>query len=62
MNLYTDQPKEPPEVEIDESHITDIIKDSLPECRINEWFLESIYFANMVDEIVISIRESNEYE
>ena len=33
------------------------LKDNLPNCKINEWFLDSCDFANMVDKIAEIILE-----
>lgn len=28
------------------------LKEELPESEVNEWFIDSIHFANMIDKIV----------
>ena len=55
MKEYMDQPKEGKTVEESVNiirWIEDSLKEDLPECPTNEWFIESIHFANMVDKIM----------
>lgn len=58
MKDYPDQPTKNIE---DVRQIVDIIKevldDDLPDCATNDWFLESVYYANMVDKIASRIWE-----
>lgn len=35
-----------------QENIVEVLMEDLPECPLNEWFLESVYFANMVDRIM----------
>ena len=35
-----------------QENIEEVLMEDLPECPLNEWFLESVYFANMVDRIM----------
>jgi hypothetical protein len=55
MRIYPDQPDEPEEVMLHPEpvarFIRDFLKEELPECRVNEWFLETVYFANMCDNL-----------
>ena len=59
MKDYIDQPRE----EIGESDLADIkewikdsLKEELPDCLANKWFIESVHFANMLDGIMEKIR------
>ena len=54
MRVYPDQPDDYGRISIPDftRYIVDFLKEELPDCIINEWFIESIYFANMVDKLV----------
>lgn len=56
MKVYLDQPTEGG-VEADiKKQIEDSLKENLPDCLANEWFIESVHFANMIDTIMEEIR------
>ena len=38
--------------------LMDILKDELPDCKVNEWFIATTHFANMVDKIVAKVIDS----
>jgi len=54
MRVYQDQPDDYGRISIPDftRYIVDFLKEELPDCITNEWFIESIYFANMVDKLV----------
>jgi len=59
MREYPDSPKK---IEVYDRNNTqklleEIIEEDLPECFLNEWFIESVYFANMIDKILIRLKD-----
>jgi len=56
MKLYPDQPKEALQAKEIKGIIEEIIEEELPICPVNEWFVDSVGFANMVDKLVEKIR------
>jgi len=62
MRIYNEQPQSLRQLtNSDIAAINKMIRcrleDALPECATNEWFIGSIYFAGMVDDIVEDIVE-----
>lgn len=55
--LYPDQIKEIGIVDRDyvRDVISGVLQDNIPEHPVNEWFIDSVHFANMVDKIVEEI-------
>jgi len=60
MRAYAEQPRE--QLEDDKPNMDGIRKiineglmENLPDCSINNWFLESVYYANMLDNIIQTI-------
>ena len=45
-------PEQPPQDSSTRENIEEILIEDLPDCSTNEWFIQSIHFANMVDRIV----------
>jgi len=35
--------------------IKKVLEEDLPDCRANQWFIESVHFANMLDKIMEEI-------
>lgn len=58
MKEYPNQPDDRL-INMDEMRksIEDVIKDTLPDCGVNRWFIPSTYFASMLDKIVKEIEE-----
>ena len=60
MRTYPDRPNETTTGK-DMDEIKGIIErtldDKLPDCPVNRWFLGSVYYANMIDEIISEIWE-----
>ena len=56
MKVYPNQPSE--FIEVDEAfeEVKRILEDDLPDCNVNSWFIQSLYFANMIDKITIATR------
>ncbi|KKN72662.1 hypothetical protein LCGC14_0409040 [marine sediment metagenome] len=59
MKEYPDQPEELLAPDSRRALIEDVLKDNLPECEINFWFIHSVYFANMIDEIARKVAGDN---
>lgn len=60
MKEYSGQPeniKKPLTMEYIKKTIGEVLKEDLPDCEVNEWFIESVHFANMIDEITREIEE-----
>uniref|UniRef100_A0A6M3LC90 Uncharacterized protein n=1 Tax=viral metagenome TaxID=1070528 RepID=A0A6M3LC90_9ZZZZ len=55
-------PKQPDNLGVDmdkvKGIIEDIIEDDLPDSPVNQWFLDSVNFANMVDRIMARMWEN----
>ncbi len=64
MRQYTDQPKEDPVTEDNINYIiatiSSILTEELPDCDINDWFLRSVHFANMMDKIKEDIQDDQD--
>jgi len=65
MTEYPDQPGECEPAESDTMTMDELrtvldafIRDALPVCSTNDWFIDSVYFANMLDKIVDIIWEN----
>jgi len=60
MREYTNQPEERLQL-FDENSVRTtleaVIEDLLPKCITNEWFLDSVYFANMIDKIISEVEK-----
>jgi len=54
MRVYQNQPDDYGRISIPDftRYIIDFLKQELPDCIINEWFIGSVDFANMVDKLV----------
>ena len=55
MRTYLNQPEDDTPVASGEgikNIIMEVLGEDLPDCSANEWFLESVNFANMVDKIM----------
>ena len=54
MRVYQNQPDDYGRISIPDftRYIVDFLKQELPDCIINEWFIGSVDFANMVDKLV----------
>ena len=61
MRRYTEQPTE---IIIGvgdvKAAIKEVIEEELPECSVNEWFVDSVHFANMIDKIIDKIQPTEE--
>ena len=61
MRTYLNQPEDDTPVASGEdikNIIMAVLDEDLPDCSTNEWFLESVNFANMVDKIMERIWSS----
>lgn len=60
MKDYPDQPYiiTKRSAEEDTGFIIDFLKDELPTCETNEWFIESVHLANMVAKLVEELNGS----
>ena len=54
MRVYQNQPDDYGRISIPDftRYIVDFLKQELPDCIINEWFIGSVDFVNMVDKLV----------
>ena len=54
MRIYQNQPDDYGRISSPDftRYIVDFLKQELPDCIINEWFIGSVDFANMVDKLV----------
>ena len=61
MRVYGEQPAEGKKESTVLDILEEVIKDELPSCPVNAWFIDSLHFYNMLDKIVERLKEYPEY-
>ena len=55
MKEYPNQPESTTGMNQMKDIIKEVLEEDLPDCNTNEWFIESVHFANMLDKIMEEI-------
>lgn len=56
MKTYPDQPEVVAHMDEVRKIVEEVLDEDLPECAVNEWFVETVYCANMLDKIIERLR------